>query len=72
MFSWEINEFFKTAEAANGGFLKNFSIFTGKHLCWSLFAGLQGCNFIKKRLQHRCFLVNISEQLLLKGTPMQI
>ena len=72
MFSWEINEFFKTAEAANGGVLKNFSVFTGKHLCWSLFAGLQGCNFIKKRLQHRRFPVNICEQLLLKGTPMQI
>ena len=32
--------------------LKNFGIFTGKHLCWSLFfnktAGLQSCNFIKK------------------------
>ena len=72
MFSSEINEFFKTAEAANGGVLKNFSVFTGKRLCWSLFAGLQGCNFIKKRLQHRRFPVNICEQLLLKGTPMQI
>ena len=72
MFSWEINEFFKTAEAANGGVLKNFSVFTGKYLCWSLFAGLQACNFIKKRLQHRRFPVNISEQLLLKDTPMQI
>ena len=32
--------------------LKNFGIFTGKHLCWSLFfnntAGLQSSNFIKK------------------------
>ena len=27
---------------------KNFAIFTGKHL--------QACNFIKKRLQRRCFL----------------
>ena len=32
--------------------LKNFTIFTGKHLCWSLFF-----NFIKKRLQRRCFTV---------------
>ena len=24
-------------EAATGGVLKNFVIFTGKHLCWSLF-----------------------------------
>ena len=31
-------------EATTGGVLKNFVIFTGKHLCWSLFdkvAGLQ-------------------------------
>ena len=28
--------------------LKNFAIFTGKHLCWTLFAGLQVCSFIKK------------------------
>ena len=39
--------------------LRYFAIFTGKHLCWSLF--LQ--NFIKKRLQHRCFPVNIEEFL---------
>ena len=36
--------------------LKNFAIFTGKQLCWSL--GLQ-----KKRLQHRCFPVNIGKFL---------
>ena len=29
--------------------LKNFAIFTGKHLCWSL--------------QHRCFPVNIAKFL---------
>ena len=33
--------------------LTNFVIFTGKHLCWSL--------FIKKRLQHICFPVNITK-----------
>ena len=37
--------------------LKNF---LRKQLCWSLFfnknAGLETCNFIKKTLQHRCFL----------------
>ena len=42
--------------------LRNFAMFTGKHLCWSLFfnkvAGPQLCNFIKKRFQHRCFTVN--------------
>ena len=41
--------------------LKNFAIFTRKHLCWSLFlnkaARLKVCNFIKKRLQHRWFPV---------------
>ena len=36
------------------GVLKNFAIFTGKHLCWSLFADLQVCNFIKKKLQCWC------------------
>ena len=45
--------------------IKLFVIFTGKHLCWGLFsnkvAGLQVCNFIKKRLQHRYFLVNIGK-----------
>ena len=43
--------------------LKHFVIFTGKHLCRGLFfnkvAGHQLCNFIKKRLQHRYYLVNI-------------
>ena len=46
--------------------LKNFAIFTGKHLCWSLFfkvADLQARNVIKKRLQHRCFPVNIANDL---------
>ena len=45
--------------------LKNFAIFTGKHLCWSLFlTRLQACNFIIKRpLQHRCFPVNIAKFL---------
>ena len=35
------------------GVLKNFAIFTRKHLCWSLFF-----IFIKKRLQQRCFAVS--------------
>ena len=34
--------------------LKNFAIFTRKHLRWSLF---------KKRIQHRCFPVNIAKFL---------
>ena len=47
--------------------LTNFAIFTKKHLCWSLFinknAGLQSWNVIKKRIQQRCFLVNIAKFL---------
>ena len=35
------------------GILKIFANFTGK--------GLQGCNFIKKRLQHRCFPVKFAK-----------
>ena len=66
--------------------LDNFAILTEKCLCWCLFlnknAGLQACNFIKKRLQHRCFLVNIAkflrtpilknicEQLVLRVFPL--
>ena len=48
--------FYKTA------ILRNFVIFTAKHLCWGLFfikvAGFQASNCIKKGLQHRYFLVN--------------
>ena len=37
------------------GVLKNFAMFTGKHLCWmesplNKVAGLKACSFIKKRL----------------------
>ena len=42
--------------------LKLRAEFTVKHLCQSLFnniGDLQTCNFIKKRLQHGCFPVNI-------------
>ena len=65
----------KYSEAAIGGaykaVLKIFVIFTEKHLCWSLFlnkvADFQACNFIKKRLQHSCFPVNIARFL---STPI--
>ena len=45
--------------------LKNFAKFTGKHLCWSLFLiKLQASgNFIKKRIQHRRFPLNIEKFL---------
>ena len=38
------------------GFFRNLTIFTGKHLCWSLFSIK-----LKKRLQHMCFPVNIAK-----------
>ena len=40
--------------------LKNFAIFTGKYLCWSLSFWN---NFVKMRLQHRCFSMNIPKLL---------
>ena len=62
-----------TVEAVAGGVLlkkavlKDFAIFTGKHLHWSLFfkkvAVLQPCNIAKKILQHRCFPVGIAKFL---------
>ena len=48
------------------GVLKNFAIFTGKHLCWSLFnkvAGVRPATLLKERLHHRCFLMNIAKFL---------
>ena len=38
---------------------KNIAIFTGKHLRWILFLN----DFIKKRLRHRSFPVNIAKFL---------
>ena len=40
--------------------LKNSSIFTGKHLCPSLFLKLQA---LKIRLRHKCFSVNFAKYL---------
>ena len=39
------------------GVLDNFAEFTGKHLCQSLFLK----SLLKKRLWHRCFLVNFEK-----------
>ena len=40
--------------------IKNFAIFTGKHLFWGLFLikmqAFRPATFFKKRLQYRCFL----------------
>ena len=41
------------------GVLRNFTKFTGKHLCQTLFfSKVAGCNFFKKRFWHKCFPVN--------------
>ena len=49
------------------GVLKHFPIFTGKHTCWSLYLiklqALRPATYIKNRLQHRCFSVNIAKLL---------
>ena len=53
------------AGAASGGVLKNFAIFTGKHLRQSLFfnkfVGLRPATLLKKRLWYRCFPVNFAK-----------
>ena len=44
--------------------LKNFAIFTGKHLCRSLLLiKFQTRDFIQKSFQNSCFLVNIAKFL---------
>ena len=49
------------------GVLRNFTKFTGKHLCQSLFfnkvAGLRAATLLKKRLGQRCFPVNFAKFL---------
>ena len=61
------------------GVLKNFSICTGKHLCWSLFLIKlvntvnnfnevnnnfnKNITLLKKRLQYKCLPVNIAKFL---------
>ena len=65
MFSWECTNFLKQQKQSpevfrKKGILKNFAIFTRKHLC--LF-GVFGVDFIKKRLQHKYLPVNIMKFL---------
>ena len=46
------------------GFLRNFTLFTGKYLCWSLYLiDLQAWTppTLSKKIQHKCFLVNIAK-----------
>ena len=53
-------------------------MFVEKYLCWRLFnkvTGLKACNFVKKRLQHGFFPVNIAELLkkaFYRGSPGKI
>ena len=54
--------------------LKNFAINTGKHLFVKVI-GLQACNFVKKRVPHGCFSVNVVKFLrtpTLKNTCEQL
>ena len=50
------------ADVLKIGFLKSFAIFTGKHLCWSVFlnkvVGLRPATLLEKKLQHRFFCEN--------------
>ena len=63
----------KKTEAATRGVLRNFSKFTGKQLCQSLFfnkvAGLSPATLLRKRLWHWCFAVNFSK---FRRTPVFI
>ena len=55
------------ADALQNRCTKNFTKLTGKHLCWSLFLiklqTWRPSTVLKKRLQHRCFPVNITKSL---------
>ena len=42
--------------------LKNFAIFTGKHLCWDLFS-MKACNFIQKETPTQVFSCEYCEIL---------
>ena len=54
--------------------LKDFAIFTGKYMCWCLIfiedTRRQASNFIKKKLRHECFLVNIAKTTKKLRTPI--
>ena len=59
--------------------LKNFTKFTRRHLYWSLFlnkdAGLGTATLLKKKIQHRCFLVNfaaVEKNLETTGAHLQL
>ena len=65
MFSWECTNFLKEQKQPpevfyKKGVLKNFAMFTRKHLRWILL-GAFGVYFVKKRLPHRYFPGNITK-----------
>ena len=60
-------------------FLKNFTKFSAKHLCWSVFfnkvSGMRPATLSEKRLQQRCFPVNFVKFLrtpFLQNTSRQL
>ena len=60
-------------------FLKNFTKFSGKYLCWSLFfnkvSGMRPTTLLKMILQQRCFPVNFVKclrTLFLQNTSRQL
>ena len=55
----QLNPFHKKRVFHKKAVIKSFTIFTGRHLCQSVFF----CSFIKKRPQHNCFLLNIAKFL---------
>ena len=56
----ELHHFTEAAKVlCKKGVFKIFAIFTEKHLCWSLFVGLQVFNFINKGKQHLFFFLQI-------------
>ena len=65
MFSWVQKQ--PPEVFCKNGVLRNFSKFTGKHPCQSLFlnkvARLRPAHLSKKRLWHRCFPVNVDKFL---------
>ena len=65
MFSWVQKQ--PPEVFCKNGVLRNFSKFTGKHPCQSLFlnkvAGLTPAHLSKKRLWHRCFPVTVDKFL---------
>ena len=61
--SFELPEAVSRGCSVKKGVPKNFTKFTGKHLCQSLFFRPQACNFIEKRLWLNSFPVHFEKFL---------